>query len=322
MEALPQETVKVRGLTKRYGKVLAINDLNLTLYEGDLFGFIGPNGAGKTTTLRILATTLSADSGEVFIAGHSLPREVEKVRAIIGFMPDFLGIYDDIAVRDYLEFFARAYHLPPHLRNYAIEEVSTLTRIAPLLGLPVESLSRGMKQRLGLAKTLLHNPRVILLDEPASGLDPKARVELRDIIKGLQKQGRTIIISSHILSDLADLCNKVGIIEKGKMLLVEETESLLRKISTGLKRLKLRTLGNHEELSRILGEYRDVSGIEWDGEDLIITFSGSDRDLSELLRYLIEKELPLYSFSEIQGSLESAYMKIIEGAGEAPALCS
>jgi ABC-2 type transport system ATP-binding protein len=313
-----KELVSVRGLTKRYGRVLALNDASFTLYEGDLLGFIGPNGAGKTTCLRILATTLRPDSGEAILAGHSVISEVEKVRSIVGFMPDFLGIYDDLIVSDYLEFFARAYHIPSHLRSYTIKEVATLTRVEALLDHPVEALSRGMKQRLGLAKTLIHNPRILLLDEPASGLDPRARVELRDVIKGLQKQGKTIIISSHILSDLADLCNKVGIIEGGRMIYFEDMEALIHRISRG-KNMRLRTLGNREDTKIILEENTRVSNLQWDGEDLTFSFQGEDQELNELLRSLIEKEIPLYSFSEISGSLESAYMKITERA-EAPEL--
>jgi ABC-2 type transport system ATP-binding protein len=306
-----KELVSVRGLTKRYGRVLALNDASFTLYEGDLLGFIGPNGAGKTTCLRILATTLKADGGEAILGGFSVTTEVEKVRGVVGFMPDFLGVYDDLIVSDYLEFFARAYHIPSHLRSYTIKEVATLTRVDSLLDQPVEALSRGMKQRLGLAKTLIHNPRILLLDEPASGLDPRARVELRDVIKGLQRQGKTIIISSHILSDLADLCNKVGIIEGGRMIYFEDREALIHKISQG-KNVRLRTLGSMEDTKITLEEIAKVSNLQWDGEDLTFSFQGQDQELHELLRSLIEKELPIYSFGEVSSSLESAYMKITE----------
>lgn len=305
------ETVNVRGLTKRYGRTLALNDVSFQLYEGDIFGFIGPNGAGKTTTLRILATNLRPDSGEAILAGCHLSGDIYKVRAVIGFMPDFMGIYDNLTVSDYLEFFARAYHLPPHLQAYAIKEVAALTMIEKHLAQPVEALSRGMKQRLCLAKTLLHNPKILLLDEPASGLDPRARIELKDIIKRLQTQNRTIIISSHILSDLADLCNKVGIIEHGKMVIMDEMDNLLRRIS-GERKIRLRTLSDREEARIILTECRGVSEIVWDGEDLLFTFSGDDSGLHELLGSLMEKGVRVYNFSEISDSLERIYMKLIE----------
>jgi len=309
-----QEMIKVTGLSKSYGRMRALDDVSFSLSEGDLFGFIGPNGAGKTTTLRIMATTLSFDRGEVFISGHSLAKEPDAVRGIIGFMPDFLGIYDDLIVSDYLEFFARAYHLPAHMRNYAIKEVATVTRIEELLDHPVESLSRGMKQRLGLAKTLIHNPRVLLLDEPAAGLDPRARIELRDVIKGLQKQGRTIIISSHILSDLADLCNKVGIIEKGRMMLTETMDGLMSRISMK-KRMRLRMLRQGEDARIMLNEHPKVSEIQWDGEDLIFSFSGDGAASADLLRSLMEKEIPVYFFGEVAATLESMYMKVTEVLG-------
>jgi len=306
--------IKVTGLSKSYGRMRALDDVSFSLNEGDLFGFIGPNGAGKTTTLRIMATTLSFDRGEVLISGHSLAKEPDAVRGIIGFMPDFLGIYDDLIVSDYLEFFARAYHLPAHMRGYAIKEVATVTRIEDLLDHPVESLSRGMKQRLGLAKTLIHNPRVLLLDEPAAGLDPRARIELRDVIKGLQKQGRTIIISSHILSDLADLCNKVGIIEKGRMMLTETMDGLMSRISMK-KRMRLRMLRQGEDARIMLNEHPKVSEIQWDGEDLIFSFSGDGAASADLLRSLMEKEIPVYFFGEVAATLESMYMKVTEALG-------
>ncbi len=284
-----REMISVRGLTKRYGKIKALDDVSFTLYEGDLFGFIGPNGAGKTTCLRILATVLKPDSGHVSMGGFSLKEELDKVRGIMGFMPDFLGVYDDLA---------------------------TVTGIVPLLDRPVESLSRGMKQRLGLAKTLLHNPRVLLLDEPASGLDPRARVELRDIIKSLQKAGKTIVISSHILSDLADICNKVGIIHQGRMILCEDMDSLLSRISRG-KNVRIRTLSGGEGIRPFLEERPTVSNLLWDGDDLTFSFEGSDEDLHRLLKDIIHAEIPLYYFGEFANTLESVYMKITEEPGMA-----
>jgi ABC-2 type transport system ATP-binding protein len=311
-----KEMISVRGLTKSYGKTIALNDVSFSLYEGDLFGFIGPNGAGKTTCLRIMATVLKPDSGEVRLGGFSLSHQLDKIRGIIGFMPDFLGVYDDLLVRDYLEFFSRAYHLESHLRSYAIKEAATITGIEPLLERPVESLSRGMKQRLGLAKTLLHNPRILLLDEPASGLDPLARVELREIIKSLQKSGKTIMISSHILSDLADVCNKVGIIEQGKLVLCEDMETLLGMVSRG-KNVRIKTLSESENARIFLEEHRKVSDLLWDGESLTFSFDGSDADLHQLLRELVEKEIPLIYFGEFSNTLESVYLKIIEESGMA-----
>src|SRR3954470_23061385 len=228
--------IETRDLTKMYGDLYALNRLNLTLDQGDVYGFIGPNGAGKTTTMRILATLLNPTWGEATVCGYSIYNGAKEIRRAIGYMPDFFGVYDDMKVIEYLEFFAAAYRIKGAARRKICEEVLELVDLAYKREALVTSLSRGMTQRLGLARTLLHDPQVLLLDEPASGLDPRARIEMRELIKKLRRENKTIMLSSHILPELADICNKLGIIERGKLLFngsVAEAEAEVRKVRGG-----------------------------------------------------------------------------------------
>ena len=215
--AAPQPMIQISALTKVYRDLTAVRDLNLTINKGDVFGFIGPNGAGKTTTIKVLATLLEPSSGHAFIDGIDCVKHPLEVRRVMGYMPDFFGVYDDVKVWEYLDFFAAAYKIPVNKRKSIIDDVLDLTDLTGKREAYVESLSRGMKQRLCLAKTLVHDPKVLLLDEPASGLDPRARIEFRALLKELQQMGKTIFVSSHILPELADFCNVVGIMERGHL---------------------------------------------------------------------------------------------------------
>ena len=210
--------IEIEGFTKTYDHLVAVNDLHLTVEEGDVFGLIGPNGAGKTTTIRFLATLLRPTAGHAFINGYSVTKQVDDVRGSIGYMPDSFGVYDGMKVWEYLDFFAVAYGIKQHARRKIVDDVLVLLDLHYKSTDYVTSLSRGMRQRLCLAKTLLHDPPVLILDEPASGLDPRARVEIKEFLKELRQMGKTILISSHILSELADCCNKVAIIERGELL--------------------------------------------------------------------------------------------------------
>src|SRR6187551_759931 len=207
--------IETRQLTKRYGHLIAVNEINLSLKEGDVFGFIGPNGSGKTTTMRMIATLLQPDYGEAYVCGKSIYDNQQEIRRLVGYMPDFFGVYDDMTVMEYLEFFASAYRIAPHKRRAICEEKLELVDMTYKRDAMVNQLSRGQTQRIGLARVLLHEPQVLLLDEPASGLDPRVRIEIRNLLKRLGQLKKTIIVSSHILPELADVCNKVGIIEKG-----------------------------------------------------------------------------------------------------------
>src|SRR3954454_8286751 len=222
--------IETNDLTKMYGELYALNRLNLTLNQGDVYGFIGPNGAGKTTTMRILATLLNPTWGEATVCGYSIYTGAKEIRRSIGYMPDFFGVYDDMKVIEYLEFFAAAYRIQGPARKKICEEVLELVDLTYKRDALVTSLSRGMTQRLGLARVLLHDPQVLLLDEPASGLDPRARIEIRALLKELRNMGKTILVSSHILPELADICNKIGIIEQGCLLVNGDVQTAIRQV--------------------------------------------------------------------------------------------
>ena len=226
--------IETHELTKMYGELYALNRLNLTLQQGDVYGFIGPNGAGKTTTMRILATLLNPSWGEATVCGYSIYTGSKEIRRVIGYMPDFFGVYDDMKVIEYLEFFASAYRIKGPARRKICEEVLELVDLTYKRDALVTSLSRGMTQRLGLARTLLHDPQVLLLDEPASGLDPRARIEMRALLKELRNMGKTILVSSHILPELADICNKIGIIEQGCLLVNGEVTDVMKQVRTDI----------------------------------------------------------------------------------------
>src|SRR5262245_43086303 len=222
--------IETRDLTKMYGDLYALDRLSIKLEQGDVYGFIGPNGSGKTTTMRILATLLNPSWDEATVCGHSIYNGAREIRRLIGRMPDFFGVYDDMKVIEYLEFFAAAYRITGPSRRKKCEEVLELVDLGFKRDALATSLSRGMTQRLGLARVLLHEPQVLLLDEPASGLDPRARIKLRQLLRKLRDLGKTILVSSHILPELADICNKIGIIEKGVLLFDGDVEAAIRQV--------------------------------------------------------------------------------------------
>lgn len=313
LAGLQKPVVRAVGLTKRYAGTVALADLNLTLHQGEIFGLVGPNGAGKTTLLRILATLTRPDSGEAEVCGHRLD-QVRDIRARIGFMPDVLGVYDDMLVREYFEFFARACDLPDSTRDYAIDETMRNVGVDHLAEQSVDGLSRGMKQRLALGRALLHGPRLLLLDEPASGLDPLARLELREILRRMQRKGVTVLISSHVLEDLAEMCDRVGVISKGSMVCVEETRRLIQE--RGGRRIRARARDRSEELFTFLKSRGGVEGLRWDNDSLIFRMEGAgEEDLSNLLAEIVRQGIPLVSFAEEQPSLEAAYLYVTR-AGE------
>jgi ABC-2 type transport system ATP-binding protein len=301
-------TVSVKGITKRYAGFPALKDLSFELQEGEIFGLVGPNGAGKTTLLRILATLTPADSGDAEICGHTI-REIREIRKVIGFMPDFLGVYDDMTVREYFEFFSRAYDIPAGLRPFTIDETLFTIGLKGTEDAVVEGLSRGMKQRLSLGRAILHKPRVLLLDEPASGLDPLARLELREILRGLSAKGVTILISSHVLEDLADICDRVGIMHQGCLVCARETAGLIRE--KGSRRMHVTAGGEREKLFATLKAIDSIDGLQWDGDSLVFHMPGAgDEDVASLLRTIIENGLPVLSFYEEKPTLEAAYLTI------------
>src|SRR5579863_3770758 len=254
--------IETNELTKMYGDLYALNRLNLTLNQGDVYGFIGPNGAGKTTTMRILATLLNPSWGEATVCGYSIYTGSKEIRRSIGYMPDFFGVYDDMKVTEYLEFFAAAYRIVGPNRRKKVNEVLDLVELGYKRDALVTSLSRGMTQRLGLARVLLHEPQVLLLDEPASGLDPRARIDMRNLIKELRKLNKTIMVSSHILPELADICNKIGIIERGKLEFDGTVESAIRQVRQRHVLTVVVGEGRNLEAKVLIEQHSSVEGIE------------------------------------------------------------
>lgn len=304
------ETVKLR---KEYKDVVAVDDLDLQLQQGDIFGLIGPNGAGKTTAIRMMATLLKPTSGSAYIDGHDIFRSPEKVRGVIGYMPDFFGVYDDLRVWEYLSFFAAAYKIPGRRRAGIIEDVLELTDLKLNRDWNVRDLSRGMKQRLCVAKTLIHDPKVLLLDEPASGLDPKARFEIREILKELGNMGKTILVSSNILPELADYCNKIGLIEKGKLIVSGDVSYVLSHLGAGSV-LEIVVREGVETARDILEKRPDIANVDIKGNTIKARYTGKRDDVCEVLTELVGKKVKISSFHEAALDLEDAFLKFTGGA--------
>jgi len=306
--------VDIQHLRKEYSNnLVAVKDLSLNLERGDIFGFIGPNGAGKTTTIKMLATLLRPTSGRAFIDGVDVTREPERVRGIIGYMPDNFGVYDDIKVWEYLDFFAAAYKIPRDKRPRIIDDVLELTDLTVKKDSYVEELSRGMKQRLCLAKTLVHDPQVLLLDEPASGLDPRARIEIKELLKELKSMGKTIIISSHILPELADFCNKIGIIEQGELIVSGDVLEIMRQV-TGGQMLDVRVIVEDQEKAlALLSGLSTVRNARIVDQDLKVDYVGEADRTYEVLNALVHAGIRVRAFTEEQTDLEDIFMKVTRG---------
>ena len=307
--------IECRELTKMYGDLYALNRLNLQLEPGDVYGFIGPNGAGKTTTMRILATLLNPTFGEASVCGYSIYNKPREIRRAIGYMPDFFGVYDDMKVTEYLEFFAAAYRIRGPGRAKKVDEVLELVDLGYKREALVTSLSRGMTQRLGLARVLLHEPEVLLLDEPASGLDPRARIEMRKLLKRLRSMKKTIMVSSHILPELADICNKIGIIERGKLEFNGDVATAIRQVRQSSIYLISVGDGKAIEAQTFLKGKPGVSGVEDspDPEVFRVTLSQGIEDGSFLAEDLIKAGFRLRRFGEEEIDLEDVFMRITQG---------
>ncbi|HZJ57010.1 MAG TPA: ABC transporter ATP-binding protein [Clostridia bacterium] len=302
----------IKDLVKRYGKFTAVDQVNLKIESGSIFGFVGPNGAGKTTTIKIIATLMQPTSGTVEVEGMDVVREPLKVRERIGYMPDFFGVYDNLKVHEYMDFYGSSYGMPYKERQKAAGELLELVDLGHKKDSYVDTLSRGMKQRLCLARSLIHNPELLVLDEPASGLDPRARIEIKGILKELKGMNKTILISSHILSELAEMCDTIGIIENGKMVIDGSVEDIMRRIS-GRTIIRLKFMDRLEEAINLLKEQPLVEEIIQEGNSLEVTYSGEDQDLWKLLRILVNQELPILSFGKADGNLEQIFMEVTKG---------
>jgi ABC-2 type transport system ATP-binding protein len=310
--------IEVEKLTKRYGSRAAVNDVSFSLEPGAVFGFIGPNGAGKTTTIRILTTLLNPTTGQVRVGGYLVTREPMAVRKIVGYMPDFFGVYTDMTVWEYLDFFSACYNIPPPQRPGLVKDLLELVDLSHRKNDFVDSLSRGMKQRLCLARALVHDPKILVLDEPASGLDPRARVEFRDLLTELRHMGKTIFLSSHILADIAEICTEVGIIEAGRMVTHGNIEEMKRRLRQN-HYLRIRVLDDYlEQAQSMLATFQGVQQLEIEAtnggdRDLLVEFTGDQIAVCTLLRQLVLANMPVLSFTEETDTLEDVFMKLTQG---------
>lgn len=317
--------IETRGLTRQYGKLTAVRDLNLSIPQGSLFGLIGPNGAGKTTTLRMLAGLLEPTSGEIIVNGQSINQNLTELRRQIGFMPDFYGVYEDLVVWEYLDFFARCYNIPAKRREQVIEELLDLVDLSEKRDAYVHTLSRGMRQRLCLAHAMVHDPQVLLLDEPASGLDPRARVEMRELLRELGAMGKTVILSTHILAELAELCDSIGIIERGQLVVAGRLDVIQKQVQAGRK-LTIRSLSDPQKVEAYLSAYPGVSQVspvlENDENDkdpaslakeLEIDFVGDEAAVAQLLEDLVEHKFRVTTFNETHTGLEEVFLRLTKG---------
>ena len=315
--------IETVNLTRKYGDLVALDNLNLAIEEGECFGFIGPNGAGKTTTIKILATLLKPSWGEARIDGKTVGYQNNLIRPVIGYVPDFMGAYDDMLAGEYLEFFASCYGIHGPARRSVVKDVLDLTDLVHKTESEVNGLSRGMQQRLSIARVLLHDPKVLLLDEPASGLDPRARIEIRELLKELRRMGKTILISSHILHELAELCTSVGIVEKGKLVFSGSVREIMKRASRG-PIVQIEVAERTAEAAELLRKVRGIVEVEvieagagGDPEggariDAMLDSSGI-LDISELPNRLVVAGFRLRSMQMEQVNLETAFMRLTRG---------
>lgn len=307
--------IETIGLTKKYGSFYALQDLNLTIEDGSVFGFVGANGAGKSTTFSILSTLLQPTAGDAFVNGMSVIHNPHEVRKQIGYMPDFFGVYDQLKANEYLDFYGASYGLKPKEREVLIPKLLELVNLEGKRYEYVDLLSRGMKQRLCLARALIHDPKILILDEPASGLDPRARIEMRDILKELKAMGKTILISSHILPELAEMCDNIGVIDSGRLIAQGSVAHIQAQLqSERVVRVKLAegigaasSFFENDPFITQITEKPESNFIEF-------LYRGSEEDQVLLLRKAVSQGLPILSFAEEETDLEDVFMAITKGA--------
>jgi len=304
--------IELKNFSKTYGDFVAVDDLSFKIEEGEIFGFIGPNGAGKSTTIRFLATLLKATAGEGIVNGHYVSQDPIGVRKSVGYMPDSFGVYDGMKVWEFLDFFAVAYQIPRTRRKGVLSDVLELLDLTHKRDAFVNGLSRGMKQRLCLAKTLVHDPPVLILDEPASGLDPRARLEVKALLKELRQMGKTILISSHILTELADCCTSIGIIERGKMLLHGTIDQVYQQIQQN-RQIMVKFSGDPSQGVSLIRSDPNVRNVQLDTRHWMVEIAGDDRDVERLLQQLVAAQCGLLSFAEQEPTLEDVFMMVTKG---------
>lgn len=311
--------IETKDLVKRYGKFAAVNGLSLAVPEGSIYGFVGPNGAGKTTTMRVLTTLTRPTDGAAWVAGHSVTEEPRAVRRAIGYMPDEFGVYDDMRVWEYLDFFAACYDIPENERKPLINDLLELVDLSHRREDMVDKLSRGMKQRLSLARTLAHDPQVLILDEPASGLDPRARVEIRELLLELAKMGKTIFFSSHILADVAEICTHIGIIEAGQMVMQGSMDEMRSQLTPHREIvITVRSAEIADTVQSLLAGAQDVIAVEIleprGGRHRVrVDFTGDDDGVAALNQRLTNAAVPVLGFTEETKDLESMFMRVTKG---------
>ncbi|MEK6233922.1 MAG: ABC transporter ATP-binding protein [Planctomycetales bacterium] len=304
--------LELRNVHRYFGETRAVEDVSFTVDAGQVLGYIGPNGAGKTTSMRILATLDLPTHGDAFVDGFSVVNDPDRVRRRLGFMPDYFGTYPNVSVRDYLDFFARSYQLSGRERVAAIRRTMAFTKLDELANKPIAGLSKGMKQRLSLGRSMIHDPAVLVLDEPAAGLDPRARIQLREMIRALAEDGKAVLISSHILTELSEICDVVGIIEQGKLLVhcpVDELQNEQQSQSA----VRIKILGDAATLTQWLEARGDVTEIRADGPTVKFLHGGGEEAQADLLREIVEAGFRVISFGVETKSLEDIFMQITEG---------
>jgi len=304
--------IATEALTKKYGDVLALDALDLVIEEGEIFGYIGPNGAGKSTTIRILSGLLRPTSGSATVADVDVVRHPQQAKRVVGYMPDVFGVYQGMRVWEYLDFFGAAYRLSRATRRVRIDEVLAITGTDEMRDYFVDSLSRGMQQRVGIARALIHDPKVLFLDEPTSGLDPRARIEMRQLLKRLKEMGKTILVSSHILPELASVCDRIGILEQARLLVCDRMEAVLRQVEQR-RVIEVEVLGDPAHAVELLAAQFPAPKLEVTetvGRMLRLSFEGQDDEISGLLAFLLQQGVGVLWFREVPLDLEHIYMKV------------
>lgn len=305
--------IEIQDLRVDYGDFTAVRNLSLTIGEGEIYGFIGPNGAGKTTTFKVIGTMLEPTFGEVKVAGFNVADHPREVHRILGYMPDFPPVYDDLKVWEFCELFHEAYGYPKAERKQQVDEVLAKTSLTEKKEAMCGGLSRGLKQRLLLSKTLLQKPKVLILDEPASGLDPHSRIELREILKGLAAEGSTILISSHILTEMEGFCTSIGIIEKGELKATGKIDEVTRSVQSGII-ITIDLLAPDPRIPEILSQFPEISNLQDAGTThLHFNFDGEEAQVVQVLAALVKKEVPVKGFQEKRMDVEDVFMSISQG---------
>lgn len=303
--------LSIKGLEKTYGDFKALNGLDLTINKGEIFGFIGPNGAGKSTTMKIVSGLLTPDSGEVYVDGIDAIKRNKELKEKIGYMPDFFGVYDNLKAIEYLEFYGSIYGLSYSEGKKIGMDLLELVNLKDKAEAYVDGLSRGMKQRLCLARCLMHNPKLLILDEPASGMDPRARFEMKNILKNLREMDKTIIVSSHILSELGEICTNIGIIERGKMVCQGTVEEIMEE-AKGNNPLFITVIDGVEEAIKVLKEIPTIGKVTFDKNKITASLSGNEAEAAEVFRTLINRNIKVTSFNKSEGNLEDLFIKLTE----------